>query len=62
MLAPDDIYFKEIPKSIIPEDNRSNRSNRSNNSNNITPLVLIVINFAIFVTLGLLMCGYFYFK
>lgn len=59
MLAPDDMYFKEIPKLIIPEDNRSNRSN---NSNNITPLVLIVINFAIFVTLGLLMCGYFYFK
>lgn len=59
MLAPDDMYFKEIPKLIIPEDNKSNRSN---NSNNITPLVLLVINFSIFVTIGLLISGYFYFK
>lgn len=53
MLAPDDMYFKERPKLIIPDDNRSN---------DITPLVLLVISFSIFVTIGLLIYGYFYFK
>lgn len=53
MLAPDDMYFKERPKLIIPDDNRGN---------DITLLVLLVINFSIFVTNGLLIYGYFYFK
>lgn len=50
---PDDMYFKERPKLIIPDDNRDN---------DITPIVLLVINFSIFVTIGLLLYGYFYFK
>lgn len=49
MLAPDDMYFKEIPKVIIPENDRDS---------NIGPIIICTTILAIFTTIGLLVYAF----